>query len=93
MGGFTFGPAEQYLAKELPNTLHLLSVEKKAMIKVIEVLKRFACEEEGLSAVEYAIAGALVIGVAAGSFVILGENVNDRVSTMAGCVAGPDTCT
>ena len=54
--------------------------------------RRFARDERGLSAVEYAIAGALVIGVAAGAFVALGTNVNDRVNTMADCVQGPDTC-
>ena len=63
------------------------------MKRLIELVSGFLCEdEEGLSAVEYAIAGALVIGVAAGAFVALGTNVDSRVDMMASCVAGPDTC-
>ena len=62
------------------------------MNKVIAVVEKFLRDEEGLSAVEYAIAGALVIGVAAGAFVALGGNVNTQVSKMANCVEGPKTC-
>ena len=58
------------------------------MKKVIEAVKKFINDEEGLSAVEYAIAGALVIGVAAGAFITLGTNVNDRIGTLADCVDG-----
>ena len=62
------------------------------MNKVIAVVEKFLRDEEGLSAVEYAIAGALVIGVAAGAFVTLGGNVNNQVKIIANCVAGPNTC-
>ena len=58
------------------------------MNKAIEAVKKFLNDEEGLSAVEYAIAGALVIGVAAGAFVTLGNNVNTSIGTLANCVTG-----
>ena len=62
------------------------------MKKAIEAVKKFINDEEGLSAVEYAIAGALVIGVAAGAFVTLGSNVNTQVDTLASCVLGDGAC-
>ena len=63
------------------------------MKKVVEAVQRFIRDEEGLSAVEYAIAGALVIGVAAGAFVTLGTNVNNQINTLSKCVAGTNGCT
>ena len=63
------------------------------MKKVVEAVQRFIRDEEGLSAVEYAIAGALVIGVAAGAFVTLGANVNNQINTLSKCVAGTNGCT
>ena len=63
-----------------------MSDERGVLWLVADLMKQFVRDEEGLSAVEYAIAGALVIGVAAGAFVALGTNVDSRVETMAGCV-------
>ena len=54
------------------------------------MLKKFWNDEAGLSAVEYAIAGALVIAVAAGAFVTLGNNVSSKITALANCVSG--TC-
>ena len=62
------------------------------MKKFAEAVKKFINDEEGLSAVEYAIAGALVVGVAAGGFVILGNNVNSQIRNIADCVNGATTC-
>lgn len=55
---------------------------------MLQSIKNFLVEEDGLSAVEYAIAGALVIGIAAGAFSTLGTNVNDQIDTLANCAAG-----
>ena len=58
------------------------------MKEVLKSISSFLKDEEGLSAVEYAIAGALVIGVAAGGFTALGGAVDGRVQTMPGIVGG-----
>lgn len=58
------------------------------MKKLADAVKKFINDEEGLSAVEYAIAGALVVGVAAGAFVTLGENVDNKVTILGACVEG-----
>lgn len=55
---------------------------------MFQSIKNFLIEEDGLSAVEYAIAGALVIGVAAGAFVSLGENVDAQIEVLAECASG-----
>ena len=48
----------------------------------------FLRDERGLTAVEYAIAGALVILVAAGAFTLLGTAVDGRIDAMEQCVQG-----
>jgi pilus assembly protein Flp/PilA len=50
----------------------------------------FLRDERGLTAVEYAIAGALVILVAAGAFTLLGTAVDGQIGAMEQCVQG--TC-
>lgn len=54
-----------------------------------EVILNFLRDEDGLSAVEYAIAGALVIGLAAGAFQALGTAVDGQIQTLEGHVSGP----
>ena len=58
------------------------------MKDALSIIKKFLQEEEGLSAVEYAIAGALVIGVAAGGFTALGNAVDGQINTLTGHVNG-----
>ncbi|NKB99024.1 MAG: Flp family type IVb pilin [Pseudomonadales bacterium] len=53
-----------------------------------EAIINFFKDEEGLTAVEYAIAGALVIGVAAGGFTTLGTNVDTQIGVLADCAEG-----
>jgi pilus assembly protein Flp/PilA len=57
-----------------------------------EAILNFLKQEDGLSAVEYAIAGALVIGVAAGAFVTLGTAVNTQIGALEDCVSGDPAC-
>ena len=49
-------------------------------------LVAFLKDEEGLTMVEYAIAGALVATVAAGAFTVLGSNVLARITALAALV-------
>ena len=51
-----------------------------------DAIINFFKDEEGLTAVEYAIAGALVVGVAAGAFTLLGAAVNTQISVLTRCV-------
>lgn len=53
---------------------------------------KFLRDERGLTAVEYAIAGALVILVAAGAFGLLGQAVDTRIGEMEACVSGSGAC-
>ena len=47
----------------------------------------FLKDEEGLTMVEYAIAGALVAAGAVGAFTLLGGNVTTRINDLAADVA------
>ncbi|GAA3532953.1 hypothetical protein [Zobellella aerophila] len=54
-------------------------------------LKRLLLDEDGLTTVEYAIAGALVTVTLVGAFVALGEGVGSRVDTMCQVVKNDGT--
>jgi pilus assembly protein Flp/PilA len=43
----------------------------------------FLREEQGLTMVEYAVAGGLVVAVGAAVFTTLGSNVSSRISALA----------
>ena len=50
---------------------------------------KFVKDEDGLTIVEYAVAGGLItIGVVA-AFVLLGENVNTTITALADCLETP----
>jgi pilus assembly protein Flp/PilA len=53
-----------------------------------KIIADFVKDEEGLTMVEYAIAGALVAAGAVGAFTTLGQNVTTRITGLAGNVAG-----
>jgi pilus assembly protein Flp/PilA len=50
---------------------------------MLNYVRAFLREEEGLTMVEYAIAGALVAAGAVGAFTTLGQNVLARITTLA----------
>ena len=47
----------------------------------------FLDDEEGLTMVEYAIAGALVAGATVAAFTLLGTNIIAQITALAGFVA------
>ncbi|WP_299805316.1 Flp family type IVb pilin [uncultured Shewanella sp.] len=55
-------------------------------IKVL--LKEFVEDESGLTAVEYAIAGGLVVGGMIAAFNTLGTNATDKIDCLASAVNG-----
>jgi pilus assembly protein Flp/PilA len=55
---------------------------------MLKYLRAFLREEEGLTMVEYAIAGSLVAAGAALVFTTLGQNVSTQISALAADVAG-----
>jgi pilus assembly protein Flp/PilA len=57
-----------------------------------EVIVKFLKDEEGLTAVEYAIAGALVVGGAVVAFQTLGNSVNSQINCLDDAVNGTVTC-
>ena len=53
-----------------------------------EAIVKFFKDEEGLTAVEYAIAGSLVVGGAVLAFSNLGESVDDKITCLDDAVNG-----
>ena len=51
-----------------------------------EAIVKFFKDEEGLTAVEYAIAGSLVVGGAVLAFTNLGDSVNGKINCLNGAV-------
>ena len=58
------------------------------MNKMTAKLRAFLREEEGLTTVEYAIAGSLVGLAVVASFTALGTNVTAAINGIAGVIAG-----
>ncbi len=56
-------------------------------------LKDFIEDESGLTAVEYAIAGGLVVGGMVGAFVTLGDNATGQINTLACAASGQTSAT
>ncbi len=52
------------------------------------IIKQLIEDESGLTAVEYAIAGGLVVGGMIAAFNILGENATDKIECLASAVNG-----
>lgn len=53
-----------------------------------QYLEQFLRDEQGLTMVEYAIAGALVAAVGATVFTTLGQNVSTQIGSLAADVLG-----
>ena len=51
---------------------------------VIEKIKAFMCEEDGLTIVEYAVAAGLITALVAGAFTALGVSVENVITTVTG---------
>ncbi|MBY5992041.1 Flp family type IVb pilin [Ferrimonas balearica] len=59
-----------------------------------QALVEFWNDESGLTAVEYAIAGGLVVGGMIAAFNTLGENATDKIECLGSAVNGNSTdCT
>lgn len=50
-------------------------------------LPAFVKRQDGLAAVEYAVAGALVVGAMIGAFLLLGTNASDQMLALAAIVS------
>ena len=48
-------------------------------VKLMNAIKKFLCEEEGLTTVEYAVAGALIAATVVTAFELLGQQVETRI--------------
>ncbi|VXB93997.1 Flp family type IVb pilin [Pseudomonas sp. 8AS] len=62
----------------------------------LEIIKtsvvKFLKDEDGLTIVEYAVAGGLVTLAAVGAFIILGDNVATQITELGECVMGAAGC-
>ncbi len=62
------------------------------MDKFMKQVKTFWQEEDGLSAVEYVVAGSLIVAGLAGAFSALGTAIEEGVGDITDCVTGEDSC-
>ena len=58
-------------------------------MKIVEMMKKFRKEEEGLSMVEYALVGSLIAVVAIVGFGQLGNAVNTKANVLAQNITTP----
>jgi pilus assembly protein Flp/PilA len=56
---------------------------------VIEKIKAFMYEEDGLTIVEYAVAAGLITALVAGAFTALGVSVENVITTVTGYLPAP----
>lgn len=61
------------------------------MNKFTAFINDFMQDESGLTAVEYAIAGGLVVGGMVTAFVTLGTNATAQINSLCGAAAGSTT--
>ena len=54
----------------------------------MELVKRFMQEEEGVTAIEYALIAALIAVVIIGALTLLGENISSKFDFIAGKIGG-----
>ncbi|QSX36826.1 MULTISPECIES: Flp family type IVb pilin [Shewanella] len=57
-------------------------------MKLANLMTEFIEDESGLTAVEYAIAGGLVVGGMIAAFNLLGENATAKIDCLASAVNG-----
>lgn len=60
-------------------------------MKVVAMMKNFWKEEEGLTMVEYALIGALVVVVSITAFQTLGTNISTKVESVATAIGNAGT--
>ena len=65
-----------------------LSCHNQEVIHVKKLIASFAKNEEGLTMVEYAIAGALVAAATVTAFTSLGTAIINKITALAGFVTG-----
>ncbi|MDP9139865.1 MAG: Flp family type IVb pilin [Pseudomonadota bacterium] len=54
-------------------------VNQESQMSIREKLVRFVRDEEGLTTVEYAVAGGLIAAAVIAAFVLLGGKVNEKI--------------
>lgn len=59
--------------------------------KIKEAVVKFIKDEEGLTIVEYAVAGGLITVAVVAAFIVLGGNVNTRITSL-GCAVMGQNC-
>ncbi len=62
------------------------------MNKFIEQVKAFWADEDGLSAVEYVVAGSLIVAGLATAFSSLGSAIIGGVGDITSCIGSSSTC-
>jgi pilus assembly protein Flp/PilA len=61
----------------------------KAIAKIHTNLLALRDKQKGLTTVEYAVAGSVIVLAAVGAFILLGGNVNTAIRALAGNITTP----
>jgi pilus assembly protein Flp/PilA len=70
-------------APSLKNNTQLINEVGKMNLQTIKTsVLKFIKDEDGLTIVEYAVAGGLITVAAVGAFITLGTNVNSKIECM-----------
>ncbi len=62
------------------------------MKTLIEMVKAFWREEEGMEMSEYAVVGVIICVVTAAAFVTLSNGISAGIGKITNCVKDPQTC-
>lgn len=68
-----------------------LSIERR--YTMMQLIKRFIREEEGVTAIEYGLIAALIAIVIAASVIIIGNELNIVFSKIGNCLKAPSSTT
>jgi pilus assembly protein Flp/PilA len=75
-----------------PEKQHSSEVGKMIMQTIKASVVKFVKDEDGLTIVEYAVAGGLITAVVALAFTNLGANVHTRITALCTAVGGGGAC-
>ena len=70
------------------NSHSTLTAHEKNMTSLIQIVGSFVDEEDGTTAVEYAVMLALILAVCIGSVTVLASRVADSFDTSSNAIAG-----
>jgi pilus assembly protein Flp/PilA len=63
-----------------------------SIMKLVQFIKNFACEEDGVTAIEYGLIAALIAVVIIGAVQLVGTSLVAVFTTISTCLTNPAAC-